>query len=266
METSTSEATVAGAPPVAETPQAPLQAAPASPLKLIWQALWFQDSAFAEVRDSKNPLVRGLIIALILSAIAGAAGALGLGFDRLTSPSLQEVRSTVLEGVQKMPWYQDMVSGPTGDQFEKQFRQGYDLWWQFMPGVLGFPSLSSAATTLCLTPIAGVIRWAIMGALTYLAARLLGGKGGFGPTLGVMALASAPQIFTVAAILPGFLAGSLTGWWSLALAYWAVRSAHGLSWQRNLLAVLLPRIVIALLAFILGAIGAAIAVSALSAR
>lgn len=266
METSASEATIKRPAPAEEALAAPAPARPTSPLRLIWRALWFQDSAFAEVRDSKNPLVRGLIIALILSAVAGVAGTLGLGLDRLTSPSLNEVQTTVLEGIRKMPWYQDQVSAPNGDQFQKQFRQGYDLWWKFLPGVLGFPTLSNAAATLCITPIAGVIRWAIVGALTYLAARMVGGKGGFGPTMGVMALAFAPQMFTIAAILPGFQAGNLTGLWSLALAYWAIRSVHGLSWQRNLLAVLLPRIVIIVLAFVLGAIGAAIAVSVMSTR
>lgn len=230
-------------------------ARPTNPLKLIWQALWFQDSAFAEVRDSDRPLLRGLIIAVILSVVAGVSGALGLGFNRLISPDLKEVKATVFEGLQAMPWYTDLASGPNGAVFEQRFLKGYEQWWQIAPSLLRFPTLQNAASALCLTPVVGLIRWAIIGTLTYLAARLLGGKGGFGQTLGVMALAYAPQLVSVLMILPGLEAGRLTGWWTLALTYWAVRSVHGLSWRRNLLAAILPGLIVALVASILVAIG-----------
>jgi hypothetical protein len=250
MEEMSTEVTNGGAGAPARTPSGPT-----NPLRLIWAAMWFQETAYAEVRDSGNPLARGLIVVLIVAGVAGVAGALGVGFDRLTSPNMQAVRQVVLEGLQEMRWYQDMANGPGGGAFERQFLESYDMWWNIAPALFGVPSLAGAVSTLCLTPIARVVGWLISGSLTYLAARLLGGKGGFGPTLGVMALASAPQVLNVFTIMPGLEVAALTGWWGLALAYWAVRSAHGLTWQRNLLAVLLPRVVLALLTVLLIAVG-----------
>jgi hypothetical protein len=256
MEESPSVLTDSGAAPAPVAASAPPPSGPTNPLRLIWSALWFQESAYAEVRDDANPLARGLVIVLLVTIIAGVAGALGVGFDRLTSPDMQSVRQIVLEGLQEMQWYRQMTEGPGGDEFERQFVQNYDLWWNLSPALFGAPSLSGAAAALCLTPVAGVLSWLIAGSITYLAARLLGGKGGFGPTLGVMALATTPQVLGVFTILPGLEVAAVTGWWSLALTYWAVRSAHGLTWQRNLLTVLLARLALALLSVLLVVVGA----------
>jgi len=255
MEETSAEVTNGGGAPLPVEAPAPPPTGPSNPLRLIWSALWFQESAYAEVRDSSNPLGRGLMVVLIVTVIAGVAGALGSGFDRLTSPDMQAVRQVVLEGLQDMQWYRGMADGPGGGEFERQFLQNYDMWWNIAPPLFGAPSLPGAASTLCLTPIAGIVGWLIAGSFTYLAARLLGGKGGFGPTLGVIALATVPQVMNVFTIVHGLEVASLTGWWSLALAYWAVRNVHGLTWQRNLLAVLLPRVALALLAVILIAVG-----------
>jgi hypothetical protein len=232
-------------------------------LQQVWAALWFHESAFAQVRDSASPLSRGLVIILVVTVIAGVAGAVGVGFDRLTSPDLSTVRQVVLEGIQSTAWYRDLVQGSGGGQFEQEFLQNYDVWWQFAPQLFGAPSLPRAVAALFLTPIAGVIGWLFMGSLTYLTARWLGGQATYGQTLGALALAASPQILAVLTILPGLEVAGLTGWWSLALGYWAVRSVHGLSWQRNLLAVLLPRVALALLALVLalaaaGLLGAAL--------
>ncbi len=230
---------------------APAPARPTSPLRLIWSALWFQEEAYAELRDSANPLVRGLVVVLIASVIAGVAATLGVGFDRLTSPSLQEIRRVVLEGIQHMLWYRQLANGPDGAEFRRVFLEDYNLWWNVLPGLIGAPTLANALVALFGTPIFGVLSWLVAGSVTYLAARALGGKGGFGPTLGVMALASAPQLLTVLTVVPRLQVAGLAGWWSIALSYWAVRSAHGLPWHRNLVAILLPRMALVVLVILL---------------
>jgi hypothetical protein len=257
MEASSGEAAVTGTASTeleAVPAQPPVNTSPGNPFQLIWGALWFNEARFAEVRDSGQPLVRGLIVVLIVTVIAGVAGAVGVGIDRLTSPNLGRVREIVLDGIQGMLWYRDLAEGPGGSDFEQQFIENYDLWWQYAPQLFGAPSLTSAVSAVFLTPIAGMIGWLLMGSLTYLTARMLGGKSGFGQTLGVLGLATAPQVFAVLTLLPGLEVAALTGWWSLALSYWAVRSTHQLTWQRNLLAVLLPRIVLFVLAVLVALI------------
>jgi hypothetical protein len=230
---------------------APPPPGPTNPLKLIWSALWFQEAAYAELRDSANPILRGLVVVLIASIIAGVTATLGLGFDRLTSASLQDIRRVVLDGVQHMLWYRQFANGPGGADFRRFFMDEYNLWWTIGPALIGLPTLANALITLFGTPIFGVLTWLVAGAFTYLAARALGGQGGFGPTMGVMALASAPQLLTVLTIVPGLQVAGLAGWWTIALSYWAVRSAHRLPWYRNLLAIILPRVVLVVLIILL---------------
>ncbi len=229
---------------------APAPESPRNPLQLIWAALWFNEAAFAEVRDDPRPLRRGLVVVVVVLLVSAVAGAIGLGFDRLTSPAPHEVQQVVLDGIQQLQWYRELASGPGGSEFEQQFTQSYNLWWRIFPLLSGTPTLPGVAAVLCLGPIASLLIWFVNALLTHLMARLLGGQAAFGPALGTQALAVAPSILTVFTILPGLEVAAVTGWWILALTYWAVRSAHGLVWWRNLLAVVLARVVFFVLAVI----------------
>jgi hypothetical protein len=102
-------------------------------------------------------------------------------------------------------------------------------------------------------PLGLIMAWLVYGLLAYLFARLLGGAGTLNQTLGTTALAAAPQLLNVLTVLPFVVMFSL-GTWTLLCNYMALRTVHGLSWQRSVAAALLPSVALVLLAIVIGAI------------
>jgi len=86
-------------------------------------------------------------------------------------------------------------------------------------------------------------------------ARILGGTGSLGVTYGATALAAAPQLLTVAKVVPTVQMFGV-GAWALACAFVALRSAHGLNTNRTFWSTVVPYVVIALLIAMFAGLGA----------
>jgi hypothetical protein len=135
-----------------------------------------------------------------------------------------------------------------------QFDRFYALGWQIAKSLAPSPT---ALASIVATPLSLLFTWLIYGVLAHLAARLVGGHGSLSQTLSCTALAVAPQLLNVVTVLP-FAAAAGVSTWTLICNFWAIRSAHGLTGWRALIATLLPLVlamlVVALLAGCLGAL------------
>ena len=98
----------------------------------------------------------------------------------------------------------------------------------------------------------------IYGLLAYLFARWLGGTGDLSETLGVLALAVAPQAVNVLTLLPFVQIGNLVAIWGILCAFVGIKTAHKLSWQRALWATLLPFILVIAAMFLASCLGVAV--------
>jgi hypothetical protein len=154
----------------------------------------------------------------------------------------------VLANLQQMSWW----------QFIEQDPQVEALWFQIWNGIWDAsqavaPSPARSLLGVVAAPLGLIVTWLIYGVLAYLFARLLGGAGTLNQTLGATALAAAPQLLNVLTVLPFVVIFSL-GTWTLLCNYMALRTVHGLSWQRSVAAALLPSVVLVLLAIVIGMI------------
>jgi hypothetical protein len=100
--------------------------------------------------------------------------------------------------------------------------------------------------------------------LAHLFARMLGGQGRLGQTMGLTALAFTPMLLRGLEFIPFLVIGSVAATWQLLLRYKAVRTVHALSWGRAFWATMLPFAVYLLFWLIVG--GSAAAVLALLVR
>ncbi|MCK5639268.1 MAG: YIP1 family protein [Gammaproteobacteria bacterium] len=211
-------------------------------IRLGWEALFLSEKPYAEIRESSNPALRGLgFIALVALAVA-LVGLVGTALEWATTPDMDAIQQTVLQGVQQMDWYQELQDNA---EFRKGFRQWYEGEWRVFLQLFGAPNIAIAAVRIILLPLRLALAWLLYGVVAHLFARLLGGQGGLGQMLGCTALAVAPQLLNLATFLPYVAVGGVVGTWTILCRYVALKTCHRLTWGRALAATLLPYVALA---------------------
>jgi hypothetical protein len=212
-------------------------------LRLGWEALLLKDDAYERMRTVADPVVKGLILIVIVGLAVGLLGFVGDVMEWATTPNLARIKDTVFAYLTQMPWWQEAAQNP---EFVRIFQWWYDLGWN-TASVFGTTSVGAAAAGIVLIPLGLIFRWLLYGLVAYLFARWMGGTANLGETLGVLALAVAPQALNVLSVFPFVELGGLVAVWGLLCAYLGIKTAHNLSWYRSLWVTLLPFMLAALL-------------------
>ena len=227
-------------------------------LRLGWNALLLREEPYERMRYVANPVAKGLVLILVVGVTVALLGFVGNLLEWATSPDMRAIQETVYDHLSRMPWWQMANRDP---QFQRLFDMWYEMGWG-ISRVLGSPNLGFAAADIVLTPLGLVARWLIYGLLAYLFARALGGTATISETLGVLALAVAPQALNVLTLLPYVGVGGLIAIWGVLCAYLGLKTAHNLSWYRAMWATLLPFILaLAVLLFASCLVSAIVAVA-----
>ena len=212
---------------------------------LLWEALFLQPEPYAAMRDRQNPAGKGLVILIILGLVLALAACVGSIFTWASSADIAVVQETVLRNLQQMSWWQFVEMDPQG---EAMWFQIWDSIWQFM-GIMN-PTPASGLAGFIFTPLSLIVSWIVFGLVAHVIAKLFGGQGQLGQTLGATSLAAAPQILALFNVVP-FVVVAGIGIWTVLARYLAIRVAHDLSWGRALWVTLLTMVVIFLLLFFL---------------
>jgi hypothetical protein len=204
-------------------------------LRLGWNALLLKTEAYEKMRTDPNPVVKGLLLIVIVGVAIALLGFVGNLLEWATTPDLNEIMDTVFSYMKQMPWWEMAARDP---DFERIFDQIWNTNWSFVKAFS--PSPVGAAVDIVLTPVGLIVRWLIYGLLAYLFARWLGGTADLSETLGVLALAVAPQALNALTFFPYVTVGSVIGIWGILCAYVGLKTAHKLPWHRAFWATLLP--------------------------
>ena len=210
-------------------------------LRLGWDALLLKEEAYEKMRVADNPVIKGLILIIVVGVAVALLGLVGSVLEWATTPNLSEIREVVWTSLKQMPWWQEAARAPG---FVDQFEQFYNTGWDVFPSLFGAATLGSALADIILIPLGLIIRWLLYGIVAYIFARWMRGTASLSQTLGVLALAVAPQALTALGILPYVTLGSLVGIWAILCAYVGLKTAHKLSWAEAMWATLLPFIVV----------------------
>ncbi|HUW08168.1 MAG TPA: Yip1 family protein [Anaerolineae bacterium] len=210
-------------------------------VSLVMRGLFLRTDAYEEMREAQNPFVEGLFVILIVGVVIAVASIIGSTLEWATTPNLASIQAAIYDGITGMTWFQE-VGQEIGPKFLDQFQSQWDWGWRWADTLVPTP-LSSLANIVT-TPLRLIVGWLIAGALSHLFARWMGGEATLSQTLGVTALAVAPQILHVAGLMPFVAVGAVVSTWSLICWYVAVKEAHQLSWGRSFWATVLPRLVL----------------------
>jgi hypothetical protein len=224
-------------------------------LRLGWNALFFKEDAYEQMRTSANPVVKGLVLIVVVGVVIALCNLVGTGIELASTPSMSAIKDTIYSYLRQMPWYEQLAQ--QGPGFVQEFERNYNLGWSIFPRLFGAPDVGSAAAGILFTPLSLVIRWLIYGLLAYMFARWLGGTANLSETLGVLALAVAPQILNVFKLLPFVEVGSLAAVWGLLVTYMGLKTAHKLSWARAVWATLLPYLLVVAVLVLFGCLSTA---------
>jgi hypothetical protein len=221
-------------------------------IRNVVEAFFLNESPYVEMREGPNPVLRGLLIIILVAVVVALFGLVGTVVEWATTPNMNDIQITVLEGLEKMPWYQELQHNA---EFRAQFSRWYDLSWRISPYLFDAPNISIAALRVILLPLRLTLAWVLYSLVSYLCARLLGGQGGLAQTMGCTALAVAPQLLNMATFFPYLVVGGAVGTWTLLCRYIALKTCHRLTWGRALTATLLPYAAYALVISIFACLG-----------
>jgi hypothetical protein len=222
-------------------------------LRLGWDALLLKEDAYEEMGAKANPVVQGLILIVIVGVAIALLGFIGDVLEWATTPNLTELKDTMFYYFNQMPWWKEAARDPG---FTQGFQQMWDMNWSI--ATMFSPSPGGAAINIIVIPLALIVRWLIYGLVAYLFAHWLGGTASLSETLGVLALAVAPQVLNLLNVFPYVQVGSLVSLWGILCAYVGLKTVHKLRWNRAMYATLLPFILVITIAILAGCFGSAI--------
>jgi hypothetical protein len=222
-------------------------------LRLGWEALLLKEEAYEEMGAADNPVVKGLILIVIVGVIVALCAMIGDILEWASTPNLNELRDTVFYYLTQMPWWNELAREPGAlEGFEQMWKQQ----WTFAS--MASPNPGGAILNVIVFPIALIVRWLIYGLLAYLFARWLGGTAGLSETLGVLALAVAPQALYALNLFPFVQMGNIITIWAIFCAYIGLKTVHKLRWNRAMYATLLPYVLVIGVLVLAGCFGSAV--------
>lgn len=226
--------------------------------RLAVDALLLRDSAYQSMRDDAHPFTRGLTLIVGVGLLIAIFSLVGTALLRLTSPDTGAIQQAVWEGMQEMPWVQQIPADRRAEVMA-EIKRNFDLGWRIVR--LFAPSITRSLINIVLNPMVLIVGWLLYGFLAFLSARTLGGRGRLDQTYGTTALAVAPRMLGVAHVLPYVDTAGL-GIWALICNYLAIKHTHHLSPWRAFWATTIPLILLALFVIGLAILGITVAVIA----
>jgi hypothetical protein len=222
-------------------------------LRLGWDALLLKESAYEEMRIAENPVVKGLILIVVVGVAIALLGFVGDLLEWASTPDLGEIRDTVYYHMTRMPWWEEAAREPKFlETFERWYNYGWDIGEALSPKPL------SALGGIIVTPLRLIVYWLIYGVVAYVFARWLGGTADLSATLGVLALAVAPQALNALTVFPHMQLGNVVAVWGVLCAYLGLKTAHKLPWGRAAWVTLLPFILVLAVSILTACFGSAV--------
>ncbi|MBC7263882.1 MAG: YIP1 family protein [Chloroflexi bacterium] len=212
-------------------------------LRLGVDALFLRDEAYVEMSNDEQPLRKGLVLVILVGVLVGFVGVIGTTLEWASTPSFAAMKQAIWETIAQSEWYQ-MLQQEAPEALHPM-KQYYDLGWRIAS--LFAPNPAGAILNVIFIPVGLMISWVIYSVLAHLFARLLGGTGDLGRTMGCTALAISPNLIGLVKVLPYIQLGSVVGIWVLVCDFLALKAAHQLVGWRAFWAALLPLVTLCLL-------------------
>jgi hypothetical protein len=219
-------------------------------LRLAWQALLLQKSAFVPVLAAEHPNKYGFRVLLVIAVLVALFQAVGSLFDYLTLPNYPEIQARLYDLITAV------VQRRGGEEPSGWFDLFYRVIWLGVYMQTGFPTQSGVIWSFLSSIVGPLFNWFTYAIFASWVMRWVKGNATSKQLYGVVGLAFAPLLLNVFTIIPGvLLPPTLIGWWTMAVMYQGISVVvPELSWNRKVAVVVLPYF-IAMVFMILALVG-----------
>jgi len=218
------------------------------------------DAAYREWRERPNLFLRGAVLILVVTLIAGLITFAVNLVDRTKPVDAAEVEKAIRESMEMQlqwnPIWQSM--DPEGRQMMEEtidliVPMVVDLANADTPLPRGFVGLFQAVGSWLSRALSALGGWLFYGALVLIAVKLLGGSAKLPDFLGMVALYSIPGLLALFSPIPclGAFLTLIGAIWGIVVYVKAVSVVSGLDAAKSLVAVAAPFLVLAFLAILL---------------
>ncbi|HSJ55504.1 MAG TPA: YIP1 family protein [Anaerolineae bacterium] len=227
-------------------------------LSTLWGTLILNDAAYREWRERPNVFLRGIVLILVVSLIAGLVG-FGIRLVSEVRPAdPDEIREGIRESLEMQEQFNPGLQNPEArrimeDVMDTMVPMIVDIANIRPPlpqGVAGFFSALGSWLSGALAAIGG---WLFYGALVLVAANLLGGSAKLRDFYGTVAVYAIPGLLGLLGPIPcvGGILVFIGTIWGIVMYVKATSVSTGLDIGRSVVAVLAPLVILLLLALAL---------------
>lgn len=228
-------------------------------LKTLWRAMILDDAAYEQWREPPNLFLRGIVLIIVVTLVAGLLSFAVDLVDRVSPVKLGDVEEGMREAYK---WMTVLI--PESDVAE--FKEVWDEMFGIIPamvrdvsavksplprGIVGFFQAFGSWVSRAATAIGG---WMFYGVLVLIFVNLLGGSAKLPEFLGTVALYTIPGLLALLAPIPclGWLLVLVAMVWSIVVYMKATSVAGNLDTGRTIVAVLAPFFSLIILGIVLG--------------
>ena len=229
-------------------------------LGTLTRTVILDDAAYREWRERPNLFLRGVVLILVVTLIAGLITFAVNLVDQTKPIDATEIENAIRESMrmqlQWSPSWQSM--DPEARRMMNQMTDiivpmAVDLANADTPLPRGFVGLFQAVGSWLSRALAAIGGWLFYGALVLIAVNLLGGSAKLPDFLGMVALYSIPGLLALFNPIPclGAFLALIGAVWGIVIYVKAVSVISGLDTAKSLVAVVAPFLILAFLAILL---------------
>jgi hypothetical protein len=230
-------------------------------LSTLFRTVILDDAAYGEWRERPNLFLRGIVLIVVISLVAGLVSFAVNGVNRVQAVDMADIEDQIYQGFELQsqwnPAWQDpefrRIFDDTLDVIVPMVRDLTQIKAPLPQGVTGFLTAVGSWLSRALAAIGG---WLFYGTLVLVFVNLLGGSAKLPDFLGTVSVYVVPGLLGLLSPIPcvGVLLAFIGTIWSIVVYVKATSVATELDAGRAILAVFAPFFALILLGLLIGAL------------
>lgn len=227
-------------------------------LKTLLRTLILDDAAYREWRERPNLFLRGIVLVLVISLVAGLV-TFGINLVAQVRPvDAGEIEREIRESLDMQRRFNPSMQDP---EVQEMIEGMMDVMVPMIVDVAGIPArlpapvsgFFGALGSWLSAGLAAIGGWLFYGALVLIGVNLLGGTARLGEFYGTVAVYAIPGMLGLLGPIPcvGWLIALVGTIWGIVMYVKATSVVSGLDIGRSVVAVLAPAVAILVLAILL---------------